>query len=73
MQRLLDRGISTRRGIMAIHREAPYCDPRWDAQLPQTNLATDNSIILPLYHSMTDEEHDYVTSSIEAVVFASHC
>ena len=25
MQALLDRGISSRRGIMAIHRESPYC------------------------------------------------
>ena len=24
MQELLDRGISSRRGIMAIHRESPY-------------------------------------------------
>src|ERR1700688_2202576 len=54
MQELLDRGISTRRGIMATHREAPYLNPKWDKELPQTNAATDESIILPLFHQMTE-------------------
>ncbi|WP_433969637.1 DegT/DnrJ/EryC1/StrS family aminotransferase [Tunturiibacter gelidiferens] len=37
VQGLLDRGISTRRGIIAIHREAPYrCD--WGKLLPNTNI-----------------------------------
>ena len=33
MQGLLDRGISTRRGIMASHRESPYRDAKWDKEL----------------------------------------
>ena len=67
MQELLDRGISTRRGIMAIHREAPYRDARWDNRLPQTESITDNTIILPLFHTMTEEEQDYVMDCIEQV------
>lgn len=35
MQVLLDRGISTRRGIMASHREIPYRDAKWDKVLPR--------------------------------------
>ena len=67
MQELLNRGISTRRGIMAIHREAPYRDPRWKNQLPQTEYITDNTIILPLFYTMTDEEQDYVIDCITHV------
>jgi perosamine synthetase len=64
MQELLNRGISTRRGIMAIHREAPYRDSRWNHELPQTEYITDNTIILPLFYTMTDEEQDYVIDCI---------
>lgn len=60
MQRLLDCGISTRRGIMATHREAPYCPGDWDPKLPMTNLVTDSGLILPLYHQMTEQDQDYV-------------
>jgi len=71
MQGLLDRGISTRRGIMAIHRENPYRDSRWDSELPQTNDITDKTIVLPLFHSMTEEEQDYVIDCITEVEIAS--
>ncbi len=64
MQRLLDRGISTRRGIMATHREPPYRDQRWDQTLPQTNAITEECIILPLFHEMTETHQDIVVASI---------
>jgi perosamine synthetase len=35
MQEMLDRGISTRRGIMAIHREIPYSEERWTNRFPE--------------------------------------
>jgi dTDP-4-amino-4,6-dideoxygalactose transaminase len=66
MQELLDRGVSTRRGIMAIHREAPYRG-NWDKRLPVTNLVTDTTLVLPLYHEMTDEDQDYVIESVEQI------
>jgi perosamine synthetase len=71
MQELLDRGVSSRRGIMAIHRELPYRDAKWDALLPVTNLVTDTTMILPLFHEMTDEEQDYVVECIEEVASKS--
>jgi perosamine synthetase len=60
MQWLLDRRISTRRGIMAIHREAPYSNPVWEGRLPKTNLINETGLILPLYGEMSDAEQDYV-------------
>ena len=67
MQDLLDRSVSTRRGIMATHRELPYRDAKWDKLLPQTNAATDESIILPLFHQMTEEQQTYVIECIREI------
>lgn len=58
MQRLLEKGISTRRGIMAIHKEP--CYKMHKVTLLNTEQITVNSIILPLYPSMAGEEVQYV-------------
>jgi perosamine synthetase len=71
MQALLDRGISTRRGIMASHRELPYRNPRWEKELTETSAATDECIILPLYHQMTEQEQEFVIESIREVAAGS--
>jgi dTDP-4-amino-4,6-dideoxygalactose transaminase len=62
MQKLLDRGISTRRGIMAIHKEP--CYSIHNVKLPATERITSNTIILPLYPTMTAEEFQYVIDEI---------
>jgi len=64
MQALLDRGISTRRGIMAAHRELPYRDSRWDRELRETNAATDECLVMPLFHQMTEDQQEFVLESI---------
>lgn len=66
MQNLLEKNISTRRAIMAIHREQPYRSERWDNRLPNTDLATDTGLILPLFHQMTDVEQEYIIESLLA-------
>jgi len=66
MQEMLEKNISTRRAIMAIHRELPYRSERWDNSLPQTDLATDTGLILPLFHQMTEAEQDYVIEALLA-------
>ena len=72
MQRLLDAGISTRRGIMLTHREAPYIDHRPGAHLPKSQSASDRSLLLPLFPQMKDEEIDRVVTALtrEATVAA---
>ena len=62
---LADAGISARRGIMAAHREPAYSDHN-HAPLPVTELITDNSLILPLFHEITMQEQDSVLSVITA-------
>jgi perosamine synthetase len=67
MQTLLERNISTRRSIMAIHREVPYRSPRWEANLPVTNRVTETGFILPLFHEMTQLDQDYVIEALLAI------
>jgi perosamine synthetase len=67
MQILLDCGISSRRGIMAIHREPPYCHETWDRHLPKTNLVSETALILPLFHDMSEEEQDHVINCINDI------
>jgi dTDP-4-amino-4,6-dideoxygalactose transaminase len=57
MNALLARGIASRRGIMAIHRERAY--PH-QAPLPITEHAADHSLLIPLFPQMTEGEQDRV-------------
>jgi perosamine synthetase len=62
---LADSGVSARRGIMAAHLEPAYAGSPCPA-LPVTERLSANSVILPLFHEMTEEEHDLVVSVIRA-------
>ena len=64
MQEMLDAGISTRRGIMCSHREAAYSDLPLRQQLPQSELAQDQCILLPLYPQMTNDEQQLVVATL---------
>ena len=68
MRALLHEGIPTRRGVMAIHLEQAYADTAVD--LPQTETATRDSFMLPLFPGMTDEQQDYVIDRLAAHVSA---
>ena len=61
MQRLLDDGIATRRGVMAIHHEAPYSAP---VLLPHTERAAEDTLMLPLFCGITEAEQDYVVARL---------
>lgn len=59
--------ISARRGIMAAHRQAPYRDLAVEGALPNTERLTDNTLILPLYHELTQAEQDRVIAVLADV------
>lgn len=63
MQSLLDRGISTRRGIMCSHRESPYRDTEQHV-LVQSERAQDHCILLPIYAQMTEADQDVVVDAL---------
>lgn len=56
MERLAEAEISARRGIMAAHRQPAYADREDIAPLPVTERLTDHTVILPLFHQMSDSE-----------------
>ena len=60
MQKLLDGGIASRRGIMTTHRETAYRNIQKDVNLPVSEDLQDRSIILPLYVPMANEEINYI-------------
>jgi dTDP-4-amino-4,6-dideoxygalactose transaminase len=68
MQKMLDLGIATRRGVMCIHREQAYPANSWSCDSPASHgrhqfncsrlqvseRAQDQTIILPLFHEMAE-------------------
>ncbi|HET6950040.1 MAG TPA: DegT/DnrJ/EryC1/StrS family aminotransferase [Acidimicrobiales bacterium] len=65
MARLTAAGVSARRGIMASHLEPAYADaPR--VELPVTERLTRRSLILPLFHDMSESDQDHVVDAIAA-------
>jgi perosamine synthetase len=64
------RGVSARRGIMASHLEPPYAHV--EADLPVTEHLTRRSVILPLFHQMTDAEQDSVFTALTETLREGH-
>jgi dTDP-4-amino-4,6-dideoxygalactose transaminase len=73
MQRLLDEGISTRRGVMNAHREGAYPAGTWRATgaLTRSELAQDSTIVLPLFHQLTVDDQDRVIDALRRAVTAA--
>ncbi len=59
MQAMLDRGISTRRGIMNAHQEPAYQDTPV-GPLPVSERARDEVILLPFFDALSEGDQDYV-------------
>jgi perosamine synthetase len=60
---LAEAGISARRGIMAAHLEGAYRDSRATA-MPVTERVTRQSLILPMFHDMTEADQDRVVETL---------
>jgi dTDP-4-amino-4,6-dideoxygalactose transaminase len=56
LSRLADADVSARRGIMSSHRQPPYAARSAPGSLPVTEWLTDNTLILPLFHQMSESE-----------------
>lgn len=79
MERMRKAGVATRRGIMCSHREAAYqgktwscgegpgscgCGPQSCRRLCFSEIAQDQSILLPLYPQMSEAEQDHVVACL---------
>jgi len=83
MQHLLDRGVASRRGVDNAHMEPAYAATPWscgpepcDADLHRqgrcqrlrcSEEARDKTILIPLFHGMTEEEQAHVIASLHAL------
>lgn len=82
MQFLLDQRISTRRGIMCSHREPAYagtnlwrcgqadCERERCGCLAESERAQEHTVILPLFHQMTEADQNRVVQSLEQALAA---
>ena len=62
MQRLLDKGIATRRGIMNAHQEPAYQSANWS--LPKSEFCRDHAILLPLFPMIGSDNIEYIASAL---------
>ena len=65
LARLDQAGVSARRGIMAAHLEPAYAASSFEP-LPVTERLTSRSLILPLFHGITDADQERVVSVVRA-------
>jgi perosamine synthetase len=63
---LADAGVSARRGIMAAHLEPAYTGAK--SSLPVTERLTEHSLILPLFHEMSQAHQDQVVSVVTSAL-----
>jgi perosamine synthetase len=71
MQRLLDHGIATRRGISNAHSEPAYSSPgnyRAGSGLENSERLRNQVILLPLFHEMTSEDQEFVVHQLRAAL-----
>lgn len=66
MAALLRDGIATRRGVMAIHETRAYAGPCHGLQ--HTEAAARQTLLLPLYPDLSEQEQDYVLERIEHAI-----
>jgi perosamine synthetase len=62
MQYLLDNGVTSRRGIMNAHQEAPYMGS-WE-NLKSSEETRDNVVLLPFFPGMTKTDLDTISETI---------
>ena len=68
MQRMLDGGVATRRGVMNAHLERPYRSEADRAELPRSEQAQKHGLMLPLLPSMTASQIETICDSLEAAL-----
>ena len=83
MQQLLDRGVASRRGVGNAHSEPAYAQTPWTCgptpcderlhregkclRLSCSEAAREETVMIPLFHGMTDDEQAYVLSTLKAL------
>jgi len=66
--RMAEADISARRGIMATHRQPPYAGYAQPGSLRVTERLTDNTLILPLFHELSESDQSRVVDVLTGMV-----
>lgn len=66
MQKMLDEGVATRRGVMLAHTDTAYREEYKNCSLPVSEKTYDNAIIIPLYVPMEQADIDKVISTFRS-------
>lgn len=64
MRRLLEDGIATRRGNLAVHQQIAYRGRRNNNLLPETEKAASQTLALPIFPQITKDEQGYVIDKL---------
>ena len=65
MEHLHERGVPTRRGVMASHQERPYRNP--ELYLPNTQRAFVRNLQLPMHPGITASQQAQVVDALDAI------
>ena len=65
IEELFTQKISTRRGVMASHHEAPY--QHINTKLPHTDFAAANTLLLPMHPAITNNQQKYIFDQLSRV------
>jgi perosamine synthetase len=71
IRKMAERGIACRHGIAPLHLEPYYLDLYGEMHLPITEQVSRETMFLPLYPTMTEDEIDYVVSNLKDLIHAS--
>lgn len=67
MQRFLDAGVATKRGVSNAHQEPAYASSSAGLSLPVSEMLRDTTVLLPLFHGMSDVEQQRVIAVCDAL------
>jgi dTDP-4-amino-4,6-dideoxygalactose transaminase len=68
MERLLEMGVATRRGVMNAHEQTSWGDLPLRFALPVSEMMNRECIQIPLFAQMSVEEHDYVCECLHKLL-----
>jgi dTDP-4-amino-4,6-dideoxygalactose transaminase len=71
IEELQRRGVASRRGLMASHREACHRGARCVGELPETERAAAQTLLLPIFHELSEADQDYVLACLREALDAT--
>ncbi len=68
IRQMAERGIACRHGIAPLHMEPYYRDLYGEMHLPVTEQVSRETMFLPIYPTMNEDEIDYVVSNLKELI-----